>query len=472
MVEIQQCWFCEAVWDGNYESGNLDETDLVFGSGGRIRDGRLTFVSSGTTVDRLQTVALKDAQWVSNSLVCLLAVLHAEVDPGYGGYRDDFETIVSGIRNYKRTIVTSAGPVHLVYFHNLRWDGANLIELEKPYRVRDLNSFAKYRAFLECCIDEIVCNMSAGGRQFPFKMIGTLSSGYDSATAVALARKSGLQEVISCLHARTGQADSGETLGHRLGVRVHLVSHSVWRNEMFAEVPFLASDALGEDVYVCGANDLLRGRVLLTGFGGSMVWDKHAKALGPDIVRSDQSGLSLTEYRLWMGFLHLPLPFVGVRQIQDIHAISHDPEMAPWDIGGEYNRPICRRIIEEAGVPRGSFAVSKKAACVLFFNPTTFLSPASFLDYQSWLSRHSNVWRDRKQIPPHLVAKAWRLLPHVIKAIAFGFRLIARLIPSEHIRSLANRIDGKVSQLEREEYLFLFVFPWALAKAKQRYSHL
>ena len=67
MVEIQQYWFCEAVWDGNFESGNLDETDLVFGSGGRFRDGRVTFVSSGTTVDRLQTVALKDAQWVSNS---------------------------------------------------------------------------------------------------------------------------------------------------------------------------------------------------------------------------------------------------------------------------------------------------------------------------------------------------------------------------------------------------------------------
>ena len=72
---------------------------------------------------------------------------------------------------------------------------------------------------------------------------------------------------------------------------------------------------------------------MLTGFHGDMVWDKHAKALAPDIIRSDQSGLSLTEYRLWTGFLHLPLPFVGVRQIEDIHAISHDPEMAPWDIG-------------------------------------------------------------------------------------------------------------------------------------------
>ena len=47
-------WFCEAIWDGIYSEGNLDQTDLIFGSGARCRADRITFVSSGATIDRLQ----------------------------------------------------------------------------------------------------------------------------------------------------------------------------------------------------------------------------------------------------------------------------------------------------------------------------------------------------------------------------------------------------------------------------------
>ena len=53
-VETRSDWFCEAVWDSTFCEGGFDSTDLVFGSGGRRRAERVTFVSSGTTVDRLQ----------------------------------------------------------------------------------------------------------------------------------------------------------------------------------------------------------------------------------------------------------------------------------------------------------------------------------------------------------------------------------------------------------------------------------
>ena len=53
-VECTPEWFVEAVWAGNYQDGNFDQTDLIAGSGARIRAGRVTFVSSGSTVDRLQ----------------------------------------------------------------------------------------------------------------------------------------------------------------------------------------------------------------------------------------------------------------------------------------------------------------------------------------------------------------------------------------------------------------------------------
>ncbi len=48
-VECDPDWFCEAVWDGDYEKGDFDATDVVFGSGARIRGSQLTFVTSAAT---------------------------------------------------------------------------------------------------------------------------------------------------------------------------------------------------------------------------------------------------------------------------------------------------------------------------------------------------------------------------------------------------------------------------------------
>src|SRR4051812_48294900 len=73
-VETRNEWFCEAVWDNEFESGDFDKTDLVFGSGCRGRGNNAIFVSSGTTVDRLQSISSPDGVWVSNSLTCLLTV--------------------------------------------------------------------------------------------------------------------------------------------------------------------------------------------------------------------------------------------------------------------------------------------------------------------------------------------------------------------------------------------------------------
>lgn len=73
-VVVRDAWFCEAIWDKGYEAGGFDLTDLVFGSGGRARDEQVTFVSSGTTVDRLQALTYPKGVWVSNSLACLLTV--------------------------------------------------------------------------------------------------------------------------------------------------------------------------------------------------------------------------------------------------------------------------------------------------------------------------------------------------------------------------------------------------------------
>ena len=466
MVEIHDSWFCEAVWDDSYESCGFDQTDIVFGSAGSTRDGGFTFVSSGSTNDRLQSLSTNGTTWVSNSLVCLLSSVNAALAVAYDEYYDNFESIVQGLQRYKPTLETSAGHVRLTYFHNLRWDGQTLVEHRKPDLSRDFSTFAAYRIFLESTIEKLAANAASPERRFPYRLLATLSSGYDSPAVAAVARKAGVDEAISFANGRGGHPDDGREIGKILGIKVTLISRDAWRSKPFVEVPFIAADAKGEDVHFAGAEEALMERVLLTGFHGSS-WSKELEPVDANIVRRDQSGLSLTEYRLSAGFIHVPVPFLGTRQLRDIHAIGHASEMAPWDIGGQYNRPIARRIIEESGVPRGKFAATKKAASVLFFERDSFLSPDSLRDFRTWLAAHSKVWSGHP-LRPTWTAVLFNVCKPFLRLTAVGTRCLITATPAKYAWR-ARRLHGRVRDLEREEYLFRYVFPWAMERAKTRY---
>jgi hypothetical protein len=432
-VALAEEWFCEAVWDGAYAAGDFDRTDVVFGSGGRIRAHALTFVSSGATVDRLQSLAYDGTTWVSNSLVCLLAHSGATVDPIYPGYFGDFKEITAGIERPAPELLTSMGPVRFTYYHNLVWDGRSLLEAAKPRPPRRFRSFDGYRAFLDASLQQLCENASAPTRRFRFEPVGTISSGYDSGTVAALARASGLREAIGFDCVESDDRDSGAAIAAALGIRLDVVARDAWRAMPQSEVPFIAADAKGEDVYFSGAQAKLRHRLLLTGFHGDSVWRSTGPARRGTLARGDQSGLSLTEYRLWTGFVHCPVPFMGACNSEEITAISRSSAMAPWATGEHgYSRPICRRVLEEAGVPRELFGQSKKAASVLFFRRHEHLSDASRVDYELWLDHHG------------LAAPR-----QGVRRVATAFRALLPGSPRDHA--------------------FRHLFPWALARATQRY---
>src|SRR5207302_10268530 len=130
-----------------------------------------------------------------------------------------------------------------------------------------------------------------------------------------------------------------------------------------------------------GAGPHLARRQSVTGYHADQRWSKRRRAPSHHTMRGHHSRLSLSEYRLCAGFIHLPVPFLGVRQIGDVSALSRSAAMAPWDVPGAYSRPICRRIVETAGVPRDAFGVRKQTASVLFFERDDMLSPGSLADY-------------------------------------------------------------------------------------------
>jgi hypothetical protein len=52
-VEAHPHFFVEGAWAGDFETGRLQDSDTVFGSGGCLTDGSVTFASCTATTDFL-----------------------------------------------------------------------------------------------------------------------------------------------------------------------------------------------------------------------------------------------------------------------------------------------------------------------------------------------------------------------------------------------------------------------------------
>ncbi len=464
-VEARPQWFGDAVWNGPVQEGRLDQADVVFGSGARVDDDGITFVSSSATVDRLQWFEDGNGAWVSNTLAGLIHRLGARLDPLCDRYPAWFESVIHGLDRHQRSLPTSLGPIQLAYFHNLRWQDGRLRPMQKPRIERSIADFAGYHGFLAQTIQQLAENAGNPGRCFPLRLLGTVSRGFDSPAAVALAQPAGLDEAFTVNRARDGEDDSGVELGERLGLKVHAVARDAWRDRTNVEPPFLASDAKGEDVYFASASEHLTGRLVLTGFAAGP-W-KRGSAPNLDLRRADQSGLSLTEYRLHAGFVHVPVPTIGAQYGEAIHRMMHTPEMDRWVSGRAYDKPFCRRVLIEAGVPEAMFGQTNRAASVLFFDRRSFLSEQSRHDYEHHLGaarreRPARAWLKR------LRDAAERGVSAVVGAGQAGAAGAYRLTrwPGFDRAAKSWRLRVRAGYETRYRYLF----PWAVEKLRTCYA--
>ena len=360
--------------------------------------------------------------------------------------------------------------MRLTYFHNLAWDGRVLGDLAKPEIQRDFGTFEVYRDFLARSLERLSENARAKERTEPLGLISTLSSGYDSPTVTALVRGVGCRETFGFDRGRDGHDDSGEPIARRLGVRYHPIATTAWRSQRLAAVPFLASIASeASSVAYKGAEELLARKVVFTGYHGDKVWGTNPTQPGDEFRRTDTAGVDLSEYRLWAGFIHCPVAFLGIRQIRDIQAITMSAELAPWCTRPRYNRPICRRILEENGVPGDMFALRKQATAQRLLRPGDFLTRGMRLDYYRWIRSRRQDWIRLGEQPPHLLAQ-WRAL--LLARIGLFATRSRDTAFATRVGRPADVVLARVAQACTPDKPFAlqhYVFHWAVDRAKQRY---
>ncbi len=112
-------------------------------------------------------------------------------------------------------------------------------------------------------------------------------------------------------------------------------------------------------------------------------------------------GITQIEFRLRVGYHGIAVPCIGARRNQAIHDLAVSEQMVPWSIGGDYDRPIPRRIAEEAGLPRDRFGMRKAATGHSHLNDPSRFSEQSLNDYRRFV-------RERHAELPRHIYRYWR----------------------------------------------------------------
>jgi hypothetical protein len=245
------------------------------------------------------------------------------------------------------------------YFFNLAIDDRGGVSLRPKPSYPAFADYASYRDFLIEHTRSVFENAS------DYEPVVAMSSGYDSTGSGAVAAQAGCRHVVNfrtgwAWQGYTGDVDSPDIAAKALGMDVERYERLAYMDcDDAPEAEFLATGGTGEDVVFRSMDTALAKRIVVSGYWGGAAWRGHARAA---LKRIDLSGASMSEFRIRVGMIHLPLPYIGGLQQPSIAAIRVSEEMKPFTVGGEYDEPVARRLAEEAGVPRGSFGVEKLAA--------------------------------------------------------------------------------------------------------------
>lgn len=468
-VETGDDYFCEGAWSGKFSEGNLSGSVLM-GSGGHVVNGALIVATPNHTLERLYVLRDKKRILVSNSLPFILAESREEIDPHFLLYTVWMASIVDGLRDYRRWIPTKSGSRISLFYHCNIKIGADLgIEEFPKDAVQNFKSFNTYKSYLTNITEAIFENSTDHNRLAKYRPVTTISAGYDSPAAAVFAKGIGCKEALTFKQARgeePGQyEDCGATIAYKLGMEVKEYERLGYLDKLGCPEKEFTGYGAQEVVW----ENELPGALLFTGFHGDKVWARFCKNTSPHIVRGDPSGHNLAEFRLRVGWIHMPIPFIGCTSQKSICQISTSQEMMPWRMDNGYDRPIPRRIVEESGIERNAFGLKKRATGVALDAKRLEmgLTAETLNEYENYISHHwshSCELRSRTfELMKKLTSKNLILNTRIsrkIKSIS-GVKVdFPLLIPSRF------RV-GRFGEIEKHALLF----QWSVEKLMSRYKH-
>lgn len=475
-VESRGDRFVEGAWDGEFESFAFDKAWALAGSGGLLRDDGCSFTAPFHPLEWLYVLEQADSTLVSNSLVFVLRQAGDGLDLTHPGYTFDvLRTARHGTKRQPGRLRTANGnqvalyeACHLFIDRDLRLHREEMPQGPPPH------DYAEYFALLAGATRRIVANAADPARKAVYHPVAACSKGYDSTASAALASLAGCKEGVT--FTRSGLPSGHPLLGvdkplmddsgadalralsmtvkefERMDV-VHMPGHP--------KAEFFYSLTAVTDAAHSSMQDALRGSVFFTGRHGERIWGPTARCKRQTFAEADDcnlAGRASTEFRLRLGYIQMPAPYIGALHGPAIHRITHAEDMRPWKLGtGYYDRPIARRLAEEAGVPRELFGHVKAGGGEAAWE----LGEESQADFQQFV-RERIPAKVREQLNPRPIDER-NQAHYKVKYLRTNYShppLAARLLDvlqTDRLHRLWNSV-------------YLYTFHWGFEKMSARYA--
>ena len=389
----------EGAWDAPFAPGDFHVAPCFTGTGLVLAGRGVCFAASSSLADPLFVHRSPEALVVSNSPVFALVEAGDALDPAHAFHSGDaLAAALAGTERRRRTIRSLRGRFERHEARNLYWDARRGLRMQRKPRPPAPRDFDDHVAELERRIAATLHNAADPKRRRRYRALAGVSRGYDCAALLALARKHGCQQAFTFADGEAEWSgdpqrapDDGSAIARALGVTVVQRERGDYlSHEGLPEAEFAAL-APGSDVVMASCADLLEDRILLSGRYGDDLWTRRRVATDGRLQQHSIGGLggsSSTEFRLRTGFFHFAPLFSDAANARRIQRISSSPQLAAWSLGGRYDRPIPRRILEQAGVPREAFGLRKTGRAFRLLGHVDDLCPASrrdFLDFVAGL---------------------------------------------------------------------------------------
>lgn len=434
-VERFTKFFVEGAWDGPFAEGNFKQSTLFCGSGIYLEEygnGGALAVGPSHTLERLVSLRKEHHLYISNSLPFLLAEGNGKCVYAHD-YLADFYSILSGLDHYQREVPLKHG---LVFRQHVMQNLFINHSLEiKEISKKEIDPFVDYEDYLyrlRTAVSHLILNAGDAERMVTYGLVSTISKGYDSPAAAAIARECGCNQVVTFGAPLKYSRDCGADIAKKLGYTNIVIRDAAayLENKELLECEALCSGELGSELELVNFRDVFSGNIVFTGGRGDFIWGKDAALANERCVFPGASlSFSHLETRLKAGYIYLPVPCYGVTKWPSIAAITNAPEMQPYTIGGDYDRPISRRILEERGVPRNWFGMEKHGFGFNYcYDPVQRIkkrmSPYSYQVFSQYYHTHKAL---RQRAHYKNFAAMGKMLPIYINRILAAFQIKKRL---------------------------------------------
>lgn len=465
-VEADVAGLVEGAWDGDFAHRGLAERGVMAGTGLRIIDGRV-HCFAGTFLDApLFTVEDGGVVHASNSIFFALAATGEAPDPDYPFYSSDILLAWrGGCHRPGRRLRTAGGrPLRVFLGGSIECSAAGITASPPPAGEEPVD-YESYTRLLLDRLDALFRNAADPRRRHRYLPLAAISTGYDSVATAALARTVGCRDALTYRDSRREDpgADSGVEVARSLGLRCEVRDRWDYLRLDTPEPPF-AVVPFANNVPVSACRDVVAGRLFITGAAGDVLWHPGQARACVALAQpwtNVVSGFGQHEFRLHAGSLTFAPVSIGGLHARAIDRIMTSPGMRPWSVGGDYDRPLPRRIAEEAGVPRAMFGMRKHASGHAHLTAPENFSPQGLESLRDFMRRHDrrpSLVRRGRRLRFDLRRRWWSLTPS--RAPRF-------VVPSVAQRTLPFVVNQRPKDVP---WPYAFTLQWGFERLQARYA--